>query len=261
MIIIADKKIPDEARNKLKGMGVLIELQTMDITYDSISGHPDVFFFQAGDKLVVAPNLPQAYKSKLQEMGIDYLSGEMPVGKKYPGTAFYNAVFVDNFLIHNFRYTDSRITQLAADAELIHVNQGYTRCNILPLGNKKFITSDQGIHKTLLRYNMDVLYVNPDEILLPGQKHGFIGGCCGIWKHKLFIIGNLNHFSEGNKIRKYVSETGLDILELYDGPLFDGGVFCLYDKAQRPIRKNNLYNLNFKCIFKNFTRFFVILLP
>ncbi|MCF8386230.1 MAG: hypothetical protein K9G47_00005, partial [Bacteroidales bacterium] len=62
-----------------------------------------------------------------------------------------------------------------------------------------------------------------DEIILPGQKHGFLGGCCGVWKDSLFIIGNLDHFSEGEKIRKFVSEAGFRIIELYDGPLFDGG--------------------------------------
>lgn len=223
MIAITDQRIPDEAKAELNKNADCIFLKTEHIVYESISGHPDIFFFKIGQKLIIAPNLPESYKKQLQQYQIDFVEGEMPVGEKYPGTAFYNAVFSDDLLIHNFRYTDSRITELAADAELIHVNQGYARCNIVPLGNKKFITSDQGIYKTLLRYGLDVLYVKADGIILPGQKHGFVGGCCGVWENKLFVTGSLHHFLEGDKIRKFVSEAGFQIIELYDGPLFDGG--------------------------------------
>ncbi len=223
MIIFADNKIPTEAKERLKETGSLVELQTQEITYDSISGHPDIFFFKGSDKLVVAPNLPGRYKTKLEELSLDYLYAEMPVGQKYPGTAFYNAVFVDNYLIHNFRYTDSVITQICEDAELIHVNQGYARCSIIPLGNNKFITSDPGIYKTLLRYDFEVLLVDPSEIQLPGQKHGFIGGTCGIHDKKLFLIGSLLQFKDGNITRHFIEKAGLEIIELYNGPLFDGG--------------------------------------
>ena len=223
MIIIIDKRIPVKARTALKKYGHLIELTTQEITYESLSGHPDIFFCKINAKLVIAPNVPENFREQMNQFKIEYIQGEMAVGPKYPETAAYNAVFTENMLIHNFRYTDSRITDLSGDAELIHVNQGYARCNIVPLKNKKFITSDQGIHKTLLRYDLDVLYVKPDEIILPGQKHGFLGGCCGVLKDSLFIIGNLDHFSEGEKIRKFVSEAGFRIIELYDGPLFDGG--------------------------------------
>ncbi|MCF8235402.1 MAG: hypothetical protein K9G67_10205 [Bacteroidales bacterium] len=223
MIAIADQRIPDEAKTELGKFSNCVFLKTENIVYESISGHPDIFFCKIMDRLIVAPNLPEYFKKALQKHHIDFIEGEMPVGARYPGTALYNAVFSDDLLIHNFRYTDSGITEFAADAELIHVNQGYARCNIAPLGNKKFITSDEGIHKTILRYGLDVLCVTPDEIILPGQKHGFIGGCCGVEENKLFVTGSLHHFSEGDKIRKFVSEAGFQIIELYDGPLFDGG--------------------------------------
>jgi len=223
MIAFADQRMPGEAKAELNNIAHCIFLKTENVVYESVSGHPDIFFCKIGDKLIVAPNLPENYKKELLEKNIEFVEGEMPVGTKYPGSAFYNAVFADNLLIHNFRYTDSKITGLVEDAELIHVNQGYARCNIVPLGNKQFITSDQGVHKTLLRYDFDVLYVKPDGIILPGQKHGFIGGCCGVRENKLFIVGSLDHFPEGEQIREFASKSGLEIIDLYEGPLFDGG--------------------------------------
>jgi hypothetical protein len=116
---------------------------------------------------------------------------------------------------------DPEIVEAAGNREIIHVKQGYTRCNLIPLGNNRFITSDKGIEKTLLQYGLEVLYVDPDGILLPGFNHGFIGGTCGVWQNKLFFIGSLKYFPEGQKIKDFV--TGMEIIELYDGSLFDGG--------------------------------------
>jgi hypothetical protein len=37
----------------------------------------------------------------------------------------------------------------------------------------------------------------------------------------VFFIGNLSHFPEGEKVRQFLSS--YEIIELYDGPLVDGG--------------------------------------
>lgn len=223
ILIIVDKKIPDAAKKKLLDYGELMELETKNITYEAISGHPDIFFCQANEKLIVAPNLPFTYKNMLIQYSIDYLEGEMEVGKKYPETATYNVVYSDDLLIHNFRYTDSIITDIAEDADLIHVDQGYTRCNLIPLKNNNFITSDKGIDRVLKRFDKKVLCVEPKSIILPGFANGFIGGCCGIYEQKVFITGSLDKFSEGDKITSFLTSLGYEIVELYDGPVVDGG--------------------------------------
>ena len=46
MLIIADNRIPLEAKNKLEKYGKLVLLKTSGITENSISGHPDIFFLQ-----------------------------------------------------------------------------------------------------------------------------------------------------------------------------------------------------------------------
>lgn len=230
MLCFADKKIPTPAYEKLKSFAEVLLLESRGITYESISGHPDIFLCQINDELVVAPNLPETYKIMLKENNIMYIEGELPVGKKHPDTAHYNAVCTVNTLIHNFRFTDSKITNLADDLDLIHVNQGYTRCNLVPLAENKYITSDQGIFRTLKRYNADIFFIDPKEILLPGQKHGFIGGCCGIYENNIFFIGNLNKLSEGDKLKDFILCSGLDIIKLYEGPLFDGGSLLFLNK-------------------------------
>lgn len=223
MQIIANKQIPKQANKILENYGQLILLETSDITYEAISGHPDIFFCKINDHLIIAPNLPESYKKTLQELNISYVEGEEPVGKKYPESAKYNVVTTEKYLMHNFRYTDSSITNNEGDLDLIHLNQGYSRCNLLPLKNDHFITSDEGVKRVLQNYNLNVLHVNPDDIQLPGFKHGFFGGACGVVDNSVFILGSLENYKDGEKVKTYLHSLEYEIIELFEGPLFDGG--------------------------------------
>lgn len=223
MLIIVDHRIPNEAKEKLSRYGELMELKTVGITYPAISGHPDIFFCQGPDKLVVAPNLPASFDEKLVKEAIPHIKGEFPVGEKYPQSSAYNAVVTDRYLIHNFRNTDFMITRTFEDQLPVHVDQGYCRCNLLALKDDHFITSDEGIHKVLKRHTKNVLQVTTKGILLEGFQHGFFGGCCGVFEERVFIIGGLKNYDDGNKVEVFLKSLGYEIVELYDGPLVDGG--------------------------------------
>lgn len=228
MKIIVDGQIPKQALEKLSEYGNLVLFSTKNITYDAISGHPDIFFCNMGEQWIYGSNLPDVYTKRLKKFHGSIRAGETPVGSKYPESARYNAVVTDNYIIHNFRYTDPVITHHAGERELIHVSQGYTRCNLLPLKNDHFITSDEGIYRTLTGYGLNVLLVGSKDILLPGIDHGFFGGACGIYEDTVFVIGNLSHFSDGKRVHDFLHKNGFQIVELYDGPLFDGGSILIH---------------------------------
>lgn len=223
MFIIADNRIPPQAIEKLSEYGEIINFSTKGITYESISGHPDIFFCQVNNKLIIAPNLPDLYKNMLTKNSIPFIEGELLIEKKYPGTSRYNVVATDKYLIHNFSYTDPVITNIGDDLELIHSGQGYTRCNLLPLRNDCFITSDQGINRVLNGFGLKTSFVQPDNIILPGMKHGFFGGACGIYEDTVFIIGSLSKLKNGEELKTHINNLNYKIIELYEGPLFDGG--------------------------------------
>jgi hypothetical protein len=223
MLIIVDRRIPQEAKDKLTRFGELMELRTDNITYPALSGHPDIFFCQGPDRLIVAPNLPQEIVERLTRDTIPFITGEFPVGPKYPKSSTYNAVVTDKYLIHNFRNTDFIITRTFEDQLPVHVDQGYCRCNLLPLKNDHFITSDEGIVKVLKRHTGHILKVTTEGILLEGYKHGFFGGCCGVLRDKVFVTGALEYYEDGEKVEDFLKTLGYEIVELYDGPLFDGG--------------------------------------
>ena len=221
MLILADKRIPEKAKNNLKKYGEVLFIETHGITYPAISGHPDIFFCNTENGLVIAPNIPENIKQHLQQKKIQFVEGSLKVGNYYPETAYYNAVVTDQLLIHNMKHTEAVVLSENETLQKIHIKQAYTRCNLISLDNTRFITSDKGIEKTLSERGYKVLFVHPKGIVLPGFEHGFIGGCCGIYDDSIFFIGSLNNFPEGDKIRNFIK--GFEIIELYDGPLFDGG--------------------------------------
>ena len=223
MLILCNRKMPETAKVKLASYGEIVEFATEGITYEAISGHPDIFFCPTPAGLIVAPNLPDNYLKILKEKNIHYSSGQLPVGNEYPDSARYNTLVTKNFIIQNPAISDTSIRNLNPNHETIKVRQGYIRCNLVALPNNCFITSDRGIEKSLRAKNQDVLFVDPAYVKLDGFEHGFFGGACGIYENLLFICGSLSYFKEQDRIRVYAEKAGVQVVELYDGPPVDIG--------------------------------------
>ena len=241
--IIADSRMPEEAKKNLKKLGNVIFINPTSVTYNSISSHPDIFFFQKDDALIYAPNAPKRIIKELKKRKIKLIEGKKEVGKKYPETVPYNAVGIGNLLIHNLKHTDETI--LSSYKNHINVNQGYTRCNLLALNENAFITSDVGIfnavnsqqttdnslypHESLVETygRTSVLYIDPKQIKLEGQKNGFFPGCCGVWKNNLIVCGSTKNLKEKTELDKFLKDNNFNLIELYDGDLIDVGSIFL----------------------------------
>ena len=224
--IIASATMPAEAREKLETLGNVVWLEPSDLAYPSISSHPDIFFFCDNERncksIVCANNTPEDWIEKLD---VELIKGEKNIGEKYPETVPYNAVGVGDILIHNLNFSDEKLLTKSVQ---INVNQGYTRCNLLALNETNYITSDLGIKKTLEKHGFDVFYVDPQQIMLYGQKYGFFPGCCGLFGDNVVICGSLNHLKECKELKKFIRRNKMKIIELYNGKLVDvGSLFFL----------------------------------
>lgn len=217
MYILGDWRLPEEAKKSLKKFGLFVDFKTENITYDAISGHADIFFHKSGDVLVIAPNLPEAYKNFLQKTKLNIVEGTKPVGEKYPQSAHYNATYDDKKIYCNTKIVDNSILNIHAGKETIHFNQGYIACNMV-IGKNTILSSDISVSQVL-----DCEYFKPSEILLPGMNNGFIGGTITIYKEWLLLNGSLNFSSSRQRIESFAQDNGLEIIELYYGPLFDSG--------------------------------------
>ena len=227
--IIASATMPPEAKESLSQMGNVVWLEPSDLAYPSISSHPDIFFFCHNERhcesLVCSPNNPVGTRHALSQR--DIIEGTSSVGHKYPETCHYNAVGVGNTLVHNLLHTDISILDLygkiSTKSVQLNVNQGYTRCNLLALDEKNFITSDFGIKRVLEDNGCNVFYVDPHQILLPGHDHGFFPGCCGLVDDCVVVCGALKHLKECKELKKFIRRNNMRIIELYDGELVDVG--------------------------------------
>ncbi len=223
MLIIVDKKISFQAQKKLSEYGELLLLETNNIVYPAISGHADIFFCNADNEVIIAPNLPKSYFEILYNHNISFLIGSSDLQTEYPFTAYYNAVVTKDFIIHNKSISDVSILQMFPKKEYLQVKQGYTRCNLIYLGNNTYITSDIGINKVLANKSFECLYINPQQIILEGYGNGFFGGCCGLLGNKLFINGSIKYLRESSRIKKLAEQFGIEIIELSNSNLIDIG--------------------------------------
>lgn len=224
--IIASATMPAEAREKLETLGRVVWLEPSNLAYPSISSHPDIFFFCDNERdcksIICASNTPDEWIEKIK---LPVIKGDKPVGGKYPETVHYNAVGIDNILIHNLQFSDEKLWKKSLQ---INVNQGYTRCNLLALNSKNYITSDLGIKKVLEKNGFNVFYVDPQQIVLPGQKYGFFPGCCGLFGDNVVICGSLNHLKECKELKKFIRRNKMKIKELYSGkPIDVGSIFFI----------------------------------
>jgi hypothetical protein len=227
--IIVDSRISDASKQVLQNFGKIIEFESSGIVYDAISGHPDIFLFQDIISLIVAPNAPSEFLNELEVAEIKFKLGTTNLGFEYPNTAKYNAVSTKNLFIHNLKISDETLLEINKNRFHIHVNQGYTRCNLLALNNKAFISSDWGICRELERHKLKSLYINPENIQLQGMKHGFFGGCCGILNQYLFLNGSIDSMREKNAFFDFALNEGFHLVELNDGPLTDIGSIMVID--------------------------------
>ncbi len=230
MLAIIDKRSPHEAiLNLEKQVDAVFQFESEGITFNSISGHPDIFIYQDESNLVVAPNAPLPLLEFFITHKISYTFGEKKVEKTFENSVLYNCISTEHYLFHKSGFTDSSIIKLNQGKEFIHLPQAYTRCSLTHLGNNKYITSDKGIEKELIKKRLDCFFFPPEQISIKDHSHGFLGGTNGLLNNKLFFIGNIDLHKQGFALRNYIEKSGIEIVSLCNSLLYDGGGILFID--------------------------------
>lgn len=147
----------------------IIEVNYPGQVSEPVSTHPDLFMCKIEFSNI--NNNSSFFNGDIKKLGSTYLD-----------EAIYNACATGKYFVHNLKISDSEILDWAEQNELefVDVPQGYTRCNLLPVGPSNFITSDRGIFKALSKAGADVLLISNKNIVLKGYDYGFLAGCAGI---------------------------------------------------------------------------------
>ena len=217
--IILSYKAPES----LKDLISKIEIETItslknEHVYPSIQDHPDIFIFQSKDGLVVEPRHFEYY-SKYIDASVMF-KGSIEIGDAYPFNTSYNAVVIGDVLIHGTKVASNILSKYPKN---ILVNQAYCRCNILPVDDQSFITSDRGIFKKT-KDNFDVLLIEPGHILLDSMPYGFIGGTGGkISSNEILFTGNIERHPDYRKIEVFLAKRQIKMIYPKTNELVDLG--------------------------------------
>ncbi len=200
----------------LKQIGYSVLLtKRLNSVYEAISGHVDIQICKVGSKYICEPTVYDYYREMIKD---EYLiSGKKELKNEYPEDIAYNICTFNSVAIHNFKYTDTIVSEeLKLNSyNLINVKQGYSKCSICKITENAFITADENIYRTAIQNNFDVLKINPGYIKLEGFEYGFLGGASGlIEKNILAVNGTLKKHPDYNNIKSFCNNYNVDILEL-----------------------------------------------
>ncbi|MFC1570230.1 DUF6873 family GME fold protein [Candidatus Omnitrophota bacterium] len=239
MIIIHDGRLPVEYIRALEIKVPDAEFESLDVVYsgvyESVSCHPDIYIFQLdGNTLIHAPGVPKDLLKKLKDSGVNLIAGEDDPGVEYPKTARYNALSIGGFLFHNLEYTDPVILEEAEKRglKLVNVPQGYTRCSCLPAGKNAIITQDAKIAEIADTHGLDTLLVSSENITLPGEERGFIGGCGARTSDgNVILLGDVNMHPDGKRIEGFLKEHSSGLIMTENMPIYDAGSLLLLETS------------------------------
>jgi len=203
-VYISENTVP-LLKDYLTGNGhEIVEMKKSTRVYEAISSHPDIFMCKINDRMIQA---------------------EDDLGVAYPENIQYNGVQIGSLFVHNTDYTAPRLMAAVKDAGLtpVHVNQGYTKCNVVLVDDHSIITSDAGISTALLACGIEVLLISPGSIKLTGYPTGFIGGTSGRIGNTIVFNGDLSEHPDYIPISNFIFDRGLRLQYFEEYPLEDIG--------------------------------------
>lgn len=231
MICFVDYRTTENEINSLKKLNYdVIKIPKDNNLYEAINGHTDIQLNIINKHtLIVNKNINLSFKELLKTKNINFIESDSTLSSKYPNNISLNAYITDNYLVHNLKFTDKKILEYSKNKKNINVNQGYTKCSILPLREKAIITNDAGIYNTLKSENFDILLLPFGDIELSGFNYGFIGGVGGmISNDSMAFFGSLDNYAFGNEVKKFLYKYDIKPIYLSNTKLIDRGSLLVF---------------------------------
>ena len=217
-----------EIISALHSLGINTISAKSTILPPEVSRHQDMLLCHSGaDRLFLDPS---ADKTPFENEGFSVLTGDK-IGGSYPLDVKLNVAVSKDFFIYNPRSADPfLINELEKSGRLpIKTNQGYTKCSVCFVTENALITEDPSIYGALKNTDIHTLLISKGDVYLSDTHYGFFGGATGkLDKSTLAVTGALSYHSDGEKIREFCNNHGVDILELTEGRITDiGGILPL----------------------------------
>jgi len=216
--LILSSDVYDESVQKLKELGIEViwSFENKSVS-PYLSKHVDMQLVKITDKCYIcSPECFDYYKKIFSHFNINLISGDTYLSSNYPGDIAYNIVIGERYAVHNFKYTDSILKESLTNKTFVDVSQGYCRCTLCCLPSESYITSDEGIVKSLSAHkDISMLKISQGNVLLNGFSYGFFGGASFmIGPRCLAVNGDITTHPECDKILDFCTKKNVEVLSL-----------------------------------------------
>lgn len=225
--LILSSDIYPESVQKLQSLGidVLWSYQNPSVS-PFLSRHVDMQIVNINDKdYICSPECFEYYKKIFSKFSYNLILGNTYLSSNYPDDIAYNIVVGEKYAVHNLKYTDSILKERLSSKTCIDVSQGYTGCTVCSLPEDSYITSDEGVLKSLSKHSdISALKISQGNVLLNGFEYGFFGGASFMIGPKtLAVNGDISFHPDCGIILEFCAERNVDVLSLSTNKLMDIG--------------------------------------
>ncbi|MBU3146498.1 DUF6873 family GME fold protein [Clostridium sp. CF012] len=223
--LIVDFRIHKEESEYLISLGYnLLICPPSDLLYEAVCGHPDMLMHILDHTIIVHKDIDNEFIQELALLNYKVYKSNSTLQSSYPYNICLNAICIGDIFVHYVNFTDTNLLSLLKNKRIINVKQGYTKCSTCIVNNNAIITSDLSIAKALSLEKIDVLFVPPGDILLPGLNYGFIGGATGLIEYNvLAFYGHIDHYLYGKEVLRFLNKHKVEPVFLRSGKLVDRG--------------------------------------
>ena len=196
----------------------------------AIASHPDSLVFYADGELFtpceycdIAPYVFSDIRDTHPNIKLNFTSDTL--SEKYPRDCAMNAKLVGKRLFAREKSLSKTILEFASNRgyEIINTSQGYPACVSLVLSEDVVITADTGLAKTYETAGITVTLIRNGGIALPPHEYGFIGGACGVYRDRVYFLGDYKTHRDADIIEKTLKKNGFTPVSLSEEPLIDLG--------------------------------------
>ena len=230
-IAIVDGRISEKCERGLmiRGFEVIKTAKNNNIG-EAVSYHPDMVMFYHGGTVITSVYYAEYAESLFSD--IRYLSNDAKIcfvderqSEKYPRDAIFNALIIGNKAFCKTDTVSESVLEYVKSngLDVVHVNQGYPACKVLPISERSAITADKGMYEVLSENGINVTLIDNGDIMLPPYEYGFIGGAAGIYGNTVYFLGDVTKHRSYEKIRSACESCGKKIVSLSSEELIDLG--------------------------------------
>ncbi len=227
-----DGRISESCEAGLKGEGFeVIKLPPMQRLPSAIASHTDILILKIRDRLFLSRKYCEECGEALSlPRGLNIRLTESAQGEKYPSDAIFNGLILgDLFFCKRDSFSQEALEYARSlGYEVRSVRQGYPACTTLKISENAAITADAGMERALREAGVSVLKIENGSVSLPPYEYGFIGGAGGLYKDKVYFLGDIKTHKNADAIIGFIENFGKRTVSLSNEPLADlGGILFI----------------------------------